>query len=317
MIEANISPYQNVIKNCLKVQTNESVLLVTDPKRSDLAELFALAARELTSQVELVSFDTMTENAQEPPQEIADKMANAKVCLLVTTFSLSHTKARKDACLKGSRIASMPGITKDMIERTLSVDYSKIKTLSEQLADILTMGKTVTITSASGTNLTLDITGRNGLADTGIIDKPGLISNLPAGEGFIAPLETGTNGLFIVDGIMAGLTLDKPITIEFKNGQAINVTGGMAAKQLTKQLDAVGSKARTIAELGIGTNPTATLVPEILEAEKVYGTCHVALGNSATIGGQNQVPFHSDGIIMSPVLKVDGRTILADNKIVI
>ena len=37
----------------------------------------------------------MTENAQEPPEKIAQKMKLADTSLLVTTYSLSHTQARK------------------------------------------------------------------------------------------------------------------------------------------------------------------------------------------------------------------------------
>ncbi|MFH1280676.1 MAG: leucyl aminopeptidase, partial [Candidatus Beckwithbacteria bacterium] len=82
---------RNVMKQCLGVKPGESVLIVTDPARSDLAGIFEKTAKEITTKVEVISFSGMTENAQEPPLEIAQKMKTADVALLVTTYSLSHT----------------------------------------------------------------------------------------------------------------------------------------------------------------------------------------------------------------------------------
>ena len=69
---------------------------------------------------------------------------------------------------------------------------------------------------------------------------------------------------------------------------------------------------RVACELGIGTNPKAILSSEILESEKVHGTCHIAFGKNDTFGGVNDAPFHADGLIKYPVLSIDD-TIILDN----
>lgn len=102
-----------------------------------------------------------------------------------------------------------------------------------------------------------------------------------------------------------------------KNGLATKITGGKAAKKLVKTLDQIGPKTRNIAELGIGTNPLAQLSPNILEAEKVYSTCHVALGSNISYGGQVDIPFHSDGIVLKPTLQIDGKIIVKSGKILV
>ena len=53
---------------------------------------------------------------------------------------------------------------------------------------------------------------------------------------------------------------------------------GMAFMEL---LTEHGEEGTNIAELGIGTNEKAKLTGEILEDEKILGTCHVAFGASA------------------------------------
>ncbi|MFH0943182.1 MAG: aminopeptidase [Candidatus Beckwithbacteria bacterium] len=305
---------RNALNQCLVAKSGESVLIVNDPTRTDLVGSFKTAAKEITDKVEVITFPGTKGNGQEPTLVVAQKLLSANIAFLITRYSLSHTKARKNACEAGCRIASMPGITLEMIARTLSADYLKIAKLSNQLANILTKADTARLTSPSGTNLSFMLTNRLGFADTGIYTKPGSWGNLPAGEACIGPLENKTQGTLVIDGALADIDLDQPIKININNGFATNITGGNAAKKLKSQLNAVGPEAFQIAELGIGTNPLAILQSDILEAEKVYGTCHVALGNNLSYGGTINVPFHSDGLITQPTLTIDGKIILKAGK---
>ncbi|MBU1255878.1 aminopeptidase, partial [Patescibacteria group bacterium] len=273
----------NVIKNNLKLKPGEKVLIVTDHYKEKIeAAIFFEAAKKFTKNVELISFNGMTENAQEPEENVAKKMKQADTALLVTTYSLSHTQARQKACQAGARIISLPGITREMILRTLSVDYSEISKLCQKLQTVMNRGSQVTITSPAGTNLKLSIRNRFALSDTGNFSKPGSFGNLPAGETFIAPIENKTEGIVVFDGAIADIELDKPIILEIKAGKTISISGGKAAKQLKHLIELAGEKAKIVCEFGIGTNKTTKLCPEVLEAEKVFGTCHLAFGNNAT-----------------------------------
>lgn len=301
---------ENVMKNCLAVKPQEKVLVVTDSKKITEAQLFFESAKNFSQNVQMIVFNTMTQNAQEPPKKVVAKMLESDVLFLVTSFSLSHTQARKKATQKGARIASLPGITIDIIKRTLSLDYSQMSKLTQSFSKKISGANQVEITSDLGTNLKLNLGNRQALSDTGIITQPGDFSNLPAGEAFVAPLEEKTQGVAVFDGAIAGVDLDKPVKAFIKNGKAVKFEGGSAAKKIKAQINQAGSKARLVAELGIGTNPKCKLSPNMLEAEKAYGTVHLAFGNNATFGGKNQVAFHSDCLITSPTLKLDGKIVL-------
>jgi len=135
-----------------------------------------------------------------------------------------------------------------------------------------------------------------------------------------AEIYQGTaNGIFVVDGSMAGLGLigDVNIKIEVKDGFATKITGGRPAKKLNDMLDAVGKGARNIAEFGIGTNDSAKLSGVLLEDEKVMGTVHLALGNNITMGGTFNVPIHLDGIIKKPTVYLDGKLLMKSGKLLI
>jgi leucyl aminopeptidase (aminopeptidase T) len=202
-----------------------------------------------------------------------------------------------------------------MIMRTLAVDFSLIEKTTKNLATQLSQTNQVEVTSPGGSNLRFSVKGREAIADTGFLTHKGDFGNLPAGEAFIAPREESTEGKLVVDGAFAGIELDKPLQMMIKRGKVINVTGGKAAKELINLLDKVQENAKVIGEFGIGTNPKAKLCPNILEAEKVLGTCHFALGNNATFGGTNQVHFHSDGLVKMPTIILDGKPLLINGVI--
>lgn len=307
-----------VMRSCMNVQPTETVLVVTDSsKRNVEAAILFEAAKTVADEVTLLSFDGMTGNAQEPPEQIRAAMVGADVVFLVTSYSLSHTAARLDACRRGARIASMPGITKNMMMRALDIDYESLGKLSRRLARIFSNGSRVTLTSPAGTRLQLTIAKRQGITDSGVFKKPGDFGNLPAGEAFIAPQENATNGLVVFDGAIANIELDQPISIQIQNGVVQRITGGKAAGIFEQTINAAGPKARVACELGIGTNPAARLSSQILEAEKVYGTCHIAFGKNKSFGGVVDVPFHTDGLIKNPTIAVDGVTIVNDGQFLV
>ena len=79
-----------------------------------------------------------------------------------------------------------------------------------------------------------------------------------------------------------------------------------------------GEDRTNVAELGIGTNERAKLTGEILEDERrSSGTCHVAFGASAAIGGTVQVLVHLDCVVMKPFVELDGEAIVGDGELLV
>lgn len=306
----------NTVVNCLGVTSGEKVTIITDRSAFAVAAIIFAAAQTITKKIGLWEIPILDYDGQEPDKKLASIMKNADVLFLVTTKSLSHTNARRQATKKGVRIASMPGITYDVFLRTMKMDYQEVKKLTKPLANLLTSANKVRITSPAGTNLTMSIEGMVAEADTGIFTNKGDWGNLPAGESAMSPKEGRTEGIIVVDGCsyLDDVALDKPIILEVKKGFITKIDGGKAAKALEKTLNKLGPKSRNIAELGIGTNKMAHLNSSILEVEKVYGTVHIGIGNNISYGGTCDVQFHSDGVILSPILEVDNKIVLEKGK---
>lgn len=307
---------ENVMSQCLQVKKNEKVLIVTDTlKEKTEAPIFFETAKRFTNKVKMVIMKPTGQNGAEPPKKVADLILESDVVLAPTTYSITHTQARANACSKGARIASMPGITKDTILRTLTIDYQQVAQLSKKIAGLLTIASKAELTSPSGTNMVFSLKGRDAIADTGLFLNPGDFGNLPAGEAFIAPQEGKSQGILVFEACFGDTPLKKPVAFEVKKGKIIRaLTTSKTAKEIEAVLNKIGPKARNIAELGVGTNKMAKPGKGILEVEKIYGTCHVALGNNAYFGGEVDVPYHVDGLIINPTLKLDNKTIIKNGK---
>lgn len=306
------------IKTCMGVKKNEKILVITDEVKRDIGYSLYLNAVRLGYIALLVEMKSGKVNGEEPPAEIAELMQKFDVVFCPTAKSLTHTDARRAASAKGVRIATFPGITKEVMIRGMNADYKKISKLSIKLMKILEKGKDIRVVAPSGTDISFSIKGRKSYASKGLFHAKGESGNLPTGETFLAPVEGSSNGIFVVDGSMAGLGLIKNanISITVKDGYADKITGGTVASKLKKQLDAVGKDARNIAEFGIGTNDSARLSGVLLEDEKVMGTIHIALGNNVSMGGSVNVPIHLDGVIKKPTVYLDGKPIMKDGKFV-
>ena len=96
-------------------------------------------------------------HAAEPPASVAAAMAAADVVLCPTVQSLSHTAARREANEAGARIATLPGVTEELLARVMSADMEGLRRKGEAIAEMLTAGSEARITCANGSDLRLGL----------------------------------------------------------------------------------------------------------------------------------------------------------------
>ncbi len=307
----------NILKTCLGIKKNEIVLIVTDDSKLDVAAELEEAAKHLSKEVLLIKMKPRSHHAEEPPTAVAEAMKSSDVVIAPTTMSLTHTDARKKACEAGARVATMPGITREMLrEGALLADYSAVKKRTDKIARLLTKASEIKIKTYLGSDFSASLKGRKGIADSGIFTKKGTFGNLPAGEAFIAPVEGSSSGTLIFDGSFSSIgMLKEPLRLQIEKGKVAGCEGGNADKMM--QMLKKYKNASNIAEIGIGTNEKARLIGNVLEDEKVFGTAHVALGDNHTFGGKTRAEIHLDGIIKKPNVWLDGRQIMREGELII
>lgn len=307
------------LRDCMAVKSGEKVLIITDEPLRKIGYVLWECAKELGTEAMLLEIIPRDSHGQEPPQPVGELMRLVDVILIPTSKSLSHTESRRKASSCGVRIATLPGITEDTMIRTLNADYQRIAQRSRKVASILKSGSRVRITTERGTDISLVIEGREGYADTGLNHNPGDFSNLPAGEGYIAPLEGKSEGKVVIDGSMAGIGKleEEVIEITVKDGFAVEIKGGEAADKLLSLMKPFGKLAFNVAELGIGTNDKAIVTGNVLEDEKAMGTIHIAFGDNKSMGGTVRVASHLDGVVMNPTVYVDDVLLLDNGRLLV
>ena len=226
----------------------------------------------------------------------------------LTYYSTSHTLFRRVLTnVIGTRYASMPLFERYMLLGSMNVNYSKVRDLSLKIKEKLSGAKEVKITAPNGTNINLSVEGREFIADTGLLHNRGDFGNLPAGEVFVAPVEGSANGKLVIDYGPEEGKLSSPVIVYIENGNAVKVEGTGRVKTLLENKFEEDERCRNVAELGIGTNPGATHVENILEAEKILGTIHIAFGDNSSFGGKVKAPFHQDFVVFKPTVQIYGK----------
>ncbi|SEO74967.1 Leucyl aminopeptidase (aminopeptidase T) [Amphibacillus marinus] len=302
-----IEQAKSVLTQNLTLKSHESALIVTDDNKQDIAELFYQAGQTITTNIAIIKMATLSKSGEEPPKIVSTSMKQADVVLCVTEHSLTHTQARKQASAQGARVATMPGVTLDMLEHgAISADYTEVQALTKEYCDILEQGEIVEIKKEQ-TYLTFSIHDRPSISSTGVFTEKGQSGNVPSGESYIAPIEDSANGQVMIDGSISNIgVLTEPVLLTIKDGRLTDATGEQGKQLLALLGDGPG---RTIAEFGIGTNKKARLTGNVLEDEKVYGTVHIAFGSNKSFGGVTEAGVHIDCVIKSPDVWIDQKKI--------
>ncbi len=296
-----------VIHDCLKIQKHEKVVIVVDEPCRQVGEALWHAAKKIVDPI-IIEITPRSIHGEEPPPLIADVIKKSDVFILPTSRSLTHTRARMEANKHGARGATMPGITAEIMTRSLNADYRRIARVTERLAEILSRGRTARIETGAGAHLELSLMRRKGYIDTGLLHTRGAFSNLPGGEAYIAPEENRSNGTVVFDGSFAPVGfLRKPVTLHVAKGRIMKITGN---RNLQTIFGKYGTRERVLCELGIGTNPSAKITGNVLEDEKALGSIHLAFGNNLGFGGRNKARIHLDGVIRKPTIYIDETLII-------
>jgi len=301
------------VETCLNVKKGESFLVLTDNSKEAIAQHVFLAALDAGADAILTKIPDLTHDGQEPPVSIARLMKEMDVIVIMTDKTMSHTVARRRATRAGARVATLPGITVQMMdEGGMTADFREIRRSIFRVARKLRRSRNLRIVTEIGTDLRMGIQGRNWITDdSGICHRRGEFTNLPAGELFICPVEGTAVGTLMVDGSFMD-TVKEPVKVSVQDGIADRITG---AHDVVRELNRGGREARNIAKFGMGLNPKARLIGNVLEDSKVLGTVNIGFGDNSIFGGNVKSPVHILGIVKKPTVTVDNVIIMKEGEL--
>ncbi|MGB7589067.1 MAG: aminopeptidase [Solirubrobacterales bacterium] len=300
-----------LFRKFLDLNPSENVLVICNPITEELGALLRIHAQGDGGEATLMVISERESHSAELPPPVAAAMVAADLVIAPTMRSISYTAACKAATEAGTRIASMPGATAEMLTRMMAPDPRPLRERSAGLARVLGASTEAHITCPHGSDLRIGLQGRGGATDTGSLGTRGALGDIPFGEAFIAPIEGSGEGTLVVDGsITTTGKLEAPVTLKISGGRLVEASGP-DGKRLVEILTEAGPEGTNLAELGIGTNDGATFTGNTIEDKKLLGTAHVAFGSSARLGGNVQVPIHLDCVLLAPTVEIDGEVILS------
>jgi aminopeptidase len=325
---------KQAVANCLKVQSNEKVVIITDRETESLADALKTETTKIGAEAQKFVMEDYGDrptdgvNPIQFPSEIATALASAQVSFYIAAGKAGELQSFRMPMIKvveenNIRHGHMPGFTEIMMSQGMSADYSEIQKISKQVYDIVTKASEIRVTTKGGTDVTVKIDPKYKwvICDGNI--KPGAWSNLPDGEVFTVP--TDANGTVVIDGCLGDFFTEKygdlsntPVTYTLEGGRALkdSVTcpNNALKDEFMKYTFETDENSNRVGEFAIGTNIGLTkLIGNLLQDEKFPGI-HIALGDaySDKTGAEWTSKAHNDGVMKHPTIIVDGTTIMKD-----
>jgi len=305
---------EKAVKQSLRLRKGENFLLVTDKEKMEIAEAFAYWAKELGAETTTYLMTETLRPITQPTRLFAEIAERATVIAYMLDARIEEKPFRGYMVKTGmehGRICMMPGLTRDMMERLVNIDFKDMDQFTKKVIKALTDADDVLVENPEGTRIQFSVKGRKWANDNGDISQKGMHGNLPAGECFTAPVEESFSGKLVISLIDDKMGRG---VMEFEKGRLIRYRG----KGVDEIIQNIGKDetGKIIGEFGIGTNRKARITANMLEAEKAFGTAHFAIGDSYGMG-KNRSQHHYDALVDKITIRAKGRLIAKEGKFLI
>jgi len=308
------SAAERAVTQSLRVKAGERFLLVTDKSKIEIAEALAFWARRAGAETTTYLMTETLRPIVAPTALFKAMAARAQVVAYLLDARIEEKPFRGylvGLSAAGARVGMMPGITVDMMERLVSIDFTEMDGLGKKIIAALRNAADIRITNGDGTDISFSVRGRTWRNGNGDLHQRGKHGNLPAGECYTCPVEKTFTGRIVIrlidDKLGRGV-------LEFEAGTLVRWQGrGVEAIVRNIGRDATGF---IIGEFGVGTNTGARICPNMLEAEKAFGSVHFAIGDSYGLG-LNKSRHHYDGLVDRVTIFARGRFIAKNGNFLI
>jgi len=305
---------QRAVTQSLKLGPKDRFLLVTDKQKMEIAEALAGWAKKAGAETTTYLMTETLRPIQEPTRLFREMIKRATAVAYLLDARIAEKPFRGYMVGMGTkfgRICMMPGLTRDMMERLVAVDFKAMDLFTRRVMAALRDADDIVIENPRGTRIAFSVKGRAWHNDNGDISRKGRHGNLPAGECYTAPVEATFTGRIVISLIDDKLGRG---VMEFERGRLVRWSGkGVEAVVKNIGRDPSGFM---IGEFGIGTNRGARISSNMLEAEKAFGTVHFAIGDSYGLG-KNKSRHHYDALVGKVTIRAKGKTIAKDGKFLI
>ena len=254
---------------------------------------------------------------------VVGALGQAGIVVDCTVEGLMHAPETPEILKAGARILVISNEHPEALER-MRPDRA-LETRVRAAAKLLRSSSRMTVTSAAGTDLVVDMAGAQTVGVWGWTDRPGTLAHWPGGIVVSFPKAGTVNGRLVLDRGDMNLTfkryLETPVTLTLAADYVTSVDGkGVDAELMRAYLAAWGDReAYAVSHVGFGMNPAARY-----EALAMYGRrdtngteLRAVAGNFLFSTGANEfagryTAGHFDLPVMRTTIAVDGNVVVED-----
>jgi leucyl aminopeptidase (aminopeptidase T) len=312
---------RKLVEGIMLVRPGENVVITADTAADwRVVEATAGAVKATGGIPTVLLYETRPTAVVEPPAPVAAAVARSDVWIEFAYAYVLHTPAFRAAMAAGARYICLTGMDVAMMVNTIGrVDYPRLLALGETLRGLVEAADQVRVTSPAGTDLLAYNRGRKVRQSGKLADTRGEPIML-GGQVSWCPVEETIQGRLVFDGALwppaeLGL-LREPVTLTLEKGAITAVEGGSEARTFERWLKSFGDeKMLWLAHYSLGFNPGVTRpTGRIVEDERVFGCIEMGFGSQgAQIRGKTwSAASHTDGVVLSPSIYLDGTPLEVD-----
>jgi leucyl aminopeptidase (aminopeptidase T) len=316
-----MTPFDNVLDQCLAVGAGEEVVLLADEGTDpDVVSGLSSGITERDAIPLVARMPSPRLPGAEPPAAVAAMLLHAAATIELTSLFIGSSAARRAATDRGVRYLAMPGVRLDTFRPggPLAVDFEQLRIDAEKVGAAWDRAREFRLTSRAGTDLRGSVEDRPGRVLHGMARAPGAYMAPPDVEAGTAPVEGTATGVVVVDAdllFMGQGPLDEPVVLHVADGRLTGIEGA-ARDRLESMLErCADDRMANIAEVSMGFNPNGMVCSVPMETESSRGSAHIALGNSIAYGGRVNAIAHLDCVMRDAVLELDGRVVMAEGNL--
>ena len=250
-------------------------------------------------------------------------LKSSSLVLDLTREGLLHAPELKEILAAGARVMMVSDEHPETLERLAprAEDEAPVKAAVKRCRT----AKTMRVTSAAGTDLTVDMTGAATAGVWGWTDRPGTVAHWPGGVVVSFPRANTVNGTLVLAPGDANLTfkryIETQVRLTLRDDHVTAVEGeGVDARMTRDYLAAWGDRAAyAVSHVGWGLNPRARREALLFgDRRDLNGTeLRVAAGNFLFSTGANEfanryTEGHFDIPVFGCTITLDGETVVKD-----
>jgi 2,5-dihydroxypyridine 5,6-dioxygenase len=253
-------------------------------------------------------------------------LASADFVVDLTLEGLMHARETRTILQGGARILNISNEHPEALARCLPDDDLKARSLDA--ARRCRKATTMTVTSAAGTDLRVDMTGNNSVGVWGFTEKPGTLAHWPGGIVVSFPKAASVNGRLVFQPGDMNLTFKRyfedAVTLDLVDDYVTDIGGtGTDAALMRDYLAAFGDReAYATSHVGWGLNHAARYEAlTMYDRRELNGTeLRAVAGNFLYSTGANEfagrfTEGHFDLPMMGCTITVDGEVVVDQGRL--